>query len=179
MWQSLAESNCSMIGWESISFIPLCWSWAANRILNGELWPHFLAIFWDLGQCNYFFFTSVLWNILSFLSTLLKPSVILAPYGLNGVLYGQSYKGNNEQNQKAWQVVLEWSRFYPIKNPQGATSASSFNLENEDGEGVIPPAVEVYVGKGFQKCYSRLICFLSKFIQMPKRMRINHWRYSI
>lgn len=76
--------------------------------------------------------------------TFLHLAVILAPYGLNAVLYGQNYKGNSEQNQKAWQVLLEWSHFYPIKNPQSSTL---FGAESEDVEGTMPPAVEVFVGK--------------------------------
>lgn len=84
--------------------------------------------------------------------------VILAPYGLSAVLYGQSNKGNSEQSQKAWQVLLEWSHFYPIKNPQ-STTLSPYGGESEDNEGTMPLAVEVFVG-GVKMLYPSCYVFV-------------------
>lgn len=56
--------------------------------------------------------------------------VILAPYGLNGTLTGQSYR---DTDQHAHKILDEWSRFYPI--------------EQTDKDGDPPALIEVLVGK--------------------------------
>ncbi|XP_070572223.1 mediator of RNA polymerase II transcription subunit 13-like isoform X2 [Ptychodera flava] len=75
--------------------------------------------------------------------------VLLSPYGLSGVLTGQTFKESDQNTQK---LLNEWRQFFPIDVP-------SENSENEDGADSVdahnhqlPPAVEVLVG-GVRMCY--------------------------
>ena len=59
--------------------------------------------------------------------------VILAPYGLNGTLTGQSYR---ETDQNAHKILEDWGKFYPI------------DMSDKDGDPAKTPAlVEIIAGK--------------------------------
>jgi len=61
--------------------------------------------------------------------------VILAPFGMSGILTGQTYKASDGYTRK---LIDEWRQFYPI---------NSKYLNREPGDGPpLPPAVEVIVG---------------------------------
>ena len=60
-------------------------------------------------------------------------AVILAPYGLAGVLTGHVYKASDYDIHR---MLEEWRQFYILKDP----------VLNSDGE-CVPPVVEVIVGE--------------------------------
>jgi mediator of RNA polymerase II transcription subunit 13 len=63
-------------------------------------------------------------------------SVILAPFGLSGILTGQTFKAMDSQTHR---LLEEWRQFYPINTKY---------LGREANDGLpLPPAVEVIVGK--------------------------------
>ncbi|XP_077995263.1 mediator of RNA polymerase II transcription subunit 13-like isoform X2 [Glandiceps talaboti] len=76
--------------------------------------------------------------------------VVLSPYGLSGVLTGQTFK---QGDQNAEKVLHEWRQFFPI-------DVTSDNNDNDDSnessdtpeQQLLPPAVEVLVG-GVRMCY--------------------------
>ena len=59
--------------------------------------------------------------------------VILAPYGLAGVLTGHVYKASDYDIHR---MLEEWRQFYILRDP----------VANNDGE-CVPPVVEVIVGE--------------------------------
>lgn len=64
-------------------------------------------------------------------------SVILAPYGISGILTGQSYQNVDQQTQK---ILNDWGAFYPL-----------LPIPTQDdgmrGDENVPPVVEVIAGK--------------------------------
>jgi hypothetical protein len=73
--------------------------------------------------------------LLRYLLNVHKFSVILAPFGMSGILTGQTYKASDGYTRK---IIEEWRQFYPI---------NSKYLNREPGDGPpLPPAVEVIVG---------------------------------
>jgi mediator of RNA polymerase II transcription subunit 13 len=60
--------------------------------------------------------------------------VILAPYGLNGTLTGQTFRDSDHQNQQLFNL---WNQWYPFEphNP------------NEYDPNRLPNLVEVHIGK--------------------------------
>ena len=60
-------------------------------------------------------------------------TVILAPYGLNGTLTGQTYRDSDQATRKH---LEEWKHFYPVRTEEGR--------ENDINQ--LPNLVEVVVG---------------------------------
>ncbi len=58
--------------------------------------------------------------------------MILAPYGLSGVITGQTYKQNDPTSSR---LLEEWRQFFIMRDPD----------YNPDGHPRIPPFVEVIV----------------------------------
>ena len=64
----------------------------------------------------------------------LSVAVILAPYGLNGTLTGQTYRDTDPHNRHLFQ---HWSQYYPFE----MDDSKEFDLNR------LPNLVEVLVGK--------------------------------
>lgn len=91
--------------------------------------------------------------------------VILAPYGLNGTLTGQSYR---ETDQSAHKILEEWSKFYPI------------DKSNKDGDPSKTPALVEVIVAGVRMKYPSsfvLLCdveeYLTKSISAPAAPTTN------
>ncbi|XP_033748042.1 LOW QUALITY PROTEIN: mediator of RNA polymerase II transcription subunit 13-like [Pecten maximus] len=80
--------------------------------------------------------------------------VILAPYGLNGTLTGNSYR---ETDQSAHKILEEWGRFYPLNADDLKDDASR-----------PPPLVEVIVA-GVRMKYPSCYVFLCDSEESPAR----------
>ena len=77
--------------------------------------------------------------------------MILAPYGLAGVLTGHVYKASDYDIHR---LLEEWRQFYILKDP----------VVNNDGE-CVPPVVEVIVGEFVRVNVNPLyICHRNAFV---------------
>uniref|UniRef100_UPI00358DF476 mediator of RNA polymerase II transcription subunit 13-like n=1 Tax=Myxine glutinosa TaxID=7769 RepID=UPI00358DF476 len=83
-------------------------------------------------------------------------NVILSPYGLNGVLTGQTYKLGDSG---VWRVLEEWQQFYPV------VTSGAEGLPHDTGdiamEDDVPVAVEVMVG-GVRMVYPTAMVVVSQ-----------------
>lgn len=62
--------------------------------------------------------------------------MILAPFGLNGILTGVTYRDSDAATRKH---VEEWKKFYPVKLEEG----------RDNDHNKLPNLVEVIVGKSW------------------------------
>ena len=64
-------------------------------------------------------------------------SVILSPFGMSGILTGQTYQNVDQQTQK---ILNDWGAFYPL------LSIAAQEDGNVKGEEMVPPVVEIIAG---------------------------------
>jgi len=74
--------------------------------------------------------------------------VILAPFGLNGIMTGVTYRDSDVSTRKQ---VEDWNRFYPVKLEEG----------RDNDHHKLPNMVEVIVGKCVKK-YKLQVMFHDK-----------------
>uniref|UniRef100_A0A8C4WU81 Mediator of RNA polymerase II transcription subunit 13 n=1 Tax=Eptatretus burgeri TaxID=7764 RepID=A0A8C4WU81_EPTBU len=148
-------------GWYLINVLSYCTRTSLVHICCSM---HFVRV---LSDCFDYFYNSIYprpcvfyqpnATYLLFASLLLIfPAVILSPYGLNGVLTGQTYKLGDAG---VWRVLEEWQQFYPVVN--GAAEGFPHDTGDIAIEDDVPVAVEVMVG-GVRMVYPTAMVVVSQ-----------------